>query len=157
MAGRKTITQLSPAGTLTGTEEIAVWQDSATRKAALSAVFPSGTYTPTLTSVTNVAASTSTSHFRWFRVGLVVYVSGQIDIDPTAGSTLTSLGITLPVASNLALARQLSGIAVMDNGTVMTLGRIQGDATNDRAQLDFYSDSGAANRAWQIQFSYVVL
>src|SRR5439155_66361 len=52
----------------------------------------SGTYTPTLTNSVNVAASTAYT-CQYLRVGSVVTVSGQMDIDPTgAGDDLGAIG-----------------------------------------------------------------
>src|SRR6185369_11101538 len=67
----------------------------------------SGTYTPTLTNGTNVAASTARK-CQWIRVGNVVLVSGQLDVDTTSTGA-SELGISLPIASNLATAFDLAG------------------------------------------------
>lgn len=120
----------------------------------------SGTYTPTLTAVANVAASTSHGA-QWIRVGNVVTVSGACDVDPTAGAgTLTQLGISLPIASNLAAAsgKDCAGTAcaagiVPANGASAA---ILGDPTNNRAQLQ-WTASDTANRTWHFIFQYEVL
>src|SRR3990167_10996405 len=67
------------------------------------------TYTPTLTNVFNVAASTAYA-CQYMRVGNVVTVSGQVDIDPTAASTYTELDISLPIASAFTATNQLGGV-----------------------------------------------
>lgn len=117
----------------------------------------SGTYTPILTGVANVSTSTARVA-QWSRVGSVVSASGEMDVDPTAISTLTQVGISLPISSNFASAFQCSGGATMDPGSIaMVLGRINGDVTNDRAQLDYYCDAGAGNRtiSWWLQYVIV--
>ena len=91
------------------------------------------------------------------RVGNSVAAGIFVDVDPTAGAVLTVLGLSLPVASNFSSTAQLVGTAIMDNGTVMTVGRVYADPTNDRAELAFYADAGAASRTWQIQFIYTVI
>ena len=45
------------------------------------------------------------------RVGDVVTVSGQFDIDPTTPAVATLLGISLPIASAFTTAYQLGGTA----------------------------------------------
>lgn len=115
----------------------------------------SGTYTPTLTNGANVAASTP-RQAQWLRVGNAVTVSGQCNIDPTAGSTVTTLGISLPIASALSTGFQLSGTATSTQTSPGIPGTITGDAANDRASLNFFS-VGGADDAWQYQFTYEVL
>lgn len=113
-----------------------------------------GVYTPTLTGVANVQATSGpTAHFT--RVDNVVYVGGYCQIDVTAGGAATKLGISLPIASNLAAASDLSGHGNRDTGA-MIYGRIIGDAANDRAELQFYADADAFNRDTYFSFSYIV-
>lgn len=91
----------------------------------------SGTYTPTLTNVTNLAGSTA-SVMHWIRVGNVVTVAGQIGIDPTAAGAI-ELGISLPIASDFGAALRASGTAVAAASTECFA--IRADSTNDRASL----------------------
>lgn len=59
----------------------------------------SGTYTPTMTGITNVA-STSTASLFYMRVGDYVKVTGTLSLTPTAGSsTTTSFRFSVPIAS----------------------------------------------------------
>lgn len=119
----------------------------------LSGPIMAGQYTPTLTSVANVD-STSAYLSRYYRVGNMVTVWGKMDVDPTASTTLTRVGISLPVASNLTAAQQLSGAAgSIDQGTG---GGVTGDATNDRGELSFKSDTNTSH-AWTYSFSYEVV
>lgn len=115
----------------------------------------SGTYTPTLTAVANVAAKTAYA-CQVLRVGISVTVSGQVDIDPTAGATLTQLGISLPLASALTAASQCAGTAVAP-AVAGYAAAIRGDATNDRAELAFTAGADAANRAWYFSFTYQLI
>lgn len=111
----------------------------------------SGTYTPTAFNTTNVAASTPQSA-QYLRVGNTVTVSGQIDIDPTViGFTL--LGLSLPIASNLTSAVQLSGVF---NCPDAAGGGVYGDATNDRATFQMTATS-ASNLTYYYTFTYRVL
>lgn len=113
------------------------------------------TYTPTITSVTNIATTASPAG-QWLRVGNVMTVSGVVSIDPTAGTTLSTYRISLPVASNLSnLSQCIGGIVFMPSGTTVN-GRIIGDTTNDAAQVDFISDSGAASQIHAFHFTCLV-
>lgn len=118
-------------------------------------VLDSGTYTPTLTNGTNVAASTA-SVCQWLRVGDTVTVSGRVDIDPTSASTGTQLGISLPVASNFASATNCGGTAVSPNVASMCAA-IYADQTNDRAELYFVTGADVANRDWYFSFMYRII
>ncbi len=112
----------------------------------------SGTYTPTLTNVANVAASTAYS-CQYSRVGTVVTVSGEVDIDPTTTLTLTQLGISLPIASNLTATNELGGTSADDLGTAA---RVAGDATNDRAEVRM-TPTDVTNRRFSFTFTYRIL
>lgn len=112
-----------------------------------------GVYTPTLTGVTNVAASTAFPT-NYVRVDNIVTVSGIVAIDPTAGATLTTLGMSLPIASNFVAVYNLGGAAVTSaTGDSWT---IAADGANDRAQIDI-TPSGAGNVTYTFVFTYQIL
>lgn len=116
----------------------------------------SGTYTPTLTGIVNVD-SVSGGVAKWSRTGNMVDVSGTLTIDATAAAnTFTSIGVSLPVPSNLASASDLTGQCWYGNGSgggPNYSGSASGDATNDRAQLDFPSGFVvAATLAFRFQY-----
>ena len=113
----------------------------------------SGTYTPTLTNVTNVSASTAYKS-QWMRVGNVVTVSGIVDIDPTAAAD-TELGISLPVASNLGGTEDLAGTAATRKLTAPVV-QILGDITNNRASVKF-SATLLSNEPYSYIFTYEVI
>lgn len=114
-----------------------------------------GTYTPTLTNVTNVAASTAYT-CQWMRVGSTVTVSGRVAIDPTAGApTATELGISLPVASNFASAEQCGGTAVSPT-VAQESAAILADAVNNRASLQYLA-SHTTNESFYFTFTYQVI
>lgn len=112
----------------------------------------SGTYTPTLTGVTNVDATTAYV-CQYLRVGSTVHVSGALNIDPTAAGD-TVVGISLPIVSGLANSENLGGTTVC-NG-VAQYGLLFGDAGNDRASLRFIATDVAARDFW-FTFTYRVL
>jgi hypothetical protein len=93
----------------------------------------SGTYTPTLTNVTNVASSTAVT-CQYMRVGNVVTVSGQVSITATAGAATTVLDMSLPIASAFTLERQAGG--VFSNGG-NKYGRVAANATDDRFSFSY--------------------
>ena len=114
----------------------------------------SGTYTPTLTNVTNVAASTARL-CQWTRVGNVVTVSGQLDIDLTTTLLASEVGMSLPIASALTTAYQLGGTA---NAVAFQANwAIQADAANDRAQFKSTGIGDVANDTYTFSFTYEIL
>jgi hypothetical protein len=112
----------------------------------------SGTYTPTLTAVTNVAASVAQPCF-YLRVGNQVYVWGYCSIDPTLAAA-TSLGISLPIASNFGTFTDAEGTGASASFT--QCGYILADTTNDRVQLDFLA-ANLANAGWGFNFAYTII
>lgn len=114
----------------------------------------SGTYTPTLTNVANLDAST-TRQATWMRVGGTVTVSGQLDIDPTAGATLTSLGISLPIPSAFTTAYQLGGTACAIAIAGQCAG-IQADVANARASMQWMS-ANTTNQIMTYTFQYELI
>lgn len=115
----------------------------------------SSTYTPDLTNVANVGASTAYA-CQYTQLGSVVTVSGQVAIDPTAGSTLTRLGISLPIPSSLTAAEQCGGTAAQPD-LAGAVAAIRGDATENRAELAYTTGADVANRIWSFQFGYQIL
>lgn len=113
----------------------------------------SGTYTPTLSNTTNVAASTARLS-SYMRVGDVVTVAGQLDIDPTAGAA-TLLGISLPIASDFATVYQLGGVASSTTIVNESAG-IEADSTNNRASLKYVAVD-TTNHTMTFTFTYQVI
>lgn len=112
----------------------------------------SGTYTPTLTNTTNVDSSTAYA-CQYLRVGSVVHVSGALGINPTAtGDTI--LGMSLPVASDLANSENLAGTVVCDG--IDQYGLIKGDSANDRATIRFIATDTNSRDFW-FTFTYRVI
>jgi len=113
----------------------------------------SGTYTPTATNTTNIAASTP-ALAQYIRVGSVVTVSGEVSIDPTATGDIL-LGLTLPIASNIGATSDLSGTAATSNGA--GYGAVFGDAANDRASIAGSAPVDATARVWRYTFTYRII
>lgn len=112
-----------------------------------------GTYTPTLTNVTNLAASTA-YQCQYSRNGTVVTVSGKVDIDPTIAGAC-ALGITLPIASNLGAAEDCAG-AAFASGIAGQGAAIRGDAANDRAEMAWVA-ADITNQPMYFTFAYEII
>jgi hypothetical protein len=110
-----------------------------------------GVYTPGLTNDTNVAASTATA-CQYMRIGNVVAVSGQINVDPTSTGT-TVIDIDLPIASDFASANQCAGTGFSAAGEGS---RILADTANNRATMGFTAVS-TSNTSWWFSFIYVIV
>lgn len=87
------------------------------------------------------------------RVGATVTVSGRLYIDKTADNVSTSIGITLPVASDLVNDNECAGTAAAVVNT--EAGTITGDVTNNRAQLTYTAKSSSDSYIW-FTFTYKV-
>lgn len=125
--------------------------DAAAVNARTTLGITEGNWNPTLTNTTNVASSTPSLSY-YYRVGNSVTCWGSVTIDPTAGAALTVLGMTLPVASNLAIAQELAGVA----SSSLEHARIFGDTANDRATFT-YTSAGTAATNFAFYFSYIVI
>ncbi len=71
----------------------------------------SGTYSPTVTIVSNLDAATLSGTANYMRVGNTVTVSGAVTVDPTLAATQTELSLTLPIASNFGSGTDCRGTA----------------------------------------------
>lgn len=109
-----------------------------------------GTFTPTLTNVTNVAASTP-NQCMYMRVGNTVTVSGSVSVDAT-GAGATELGISFPIASAVTSAFDGAGLgqaSAADNS------RLQADATNDRLMMT-WTAVDISNVEWKFNAQYII-
>lgn len=115
-----------------------------------------GTYTPTITAVSNVSATTA-YQCQYTLIGTKVHVSGKVDIDPTATGTFL-IGISLPISSAFGNDFECAGTAGV--GAVSDLhGIIRADATNDRAELQCTIPTAASinNNSWYFEFLYNII
>lgn len=117
--------------------------------ADIASLATSGTFTPTLTNTTNVAASTA-YQWQYLRVGDTVVASGPVDVDPT-GAGQVVLGISLPVASNFGAIEDCSG----GGNAIAVAGQSAGiyaDTANNRATLEWIAVDTANRRmmCWMI-------
>ena len=113
-----------------------------------------GTYSPTLTNVGNIDASTAYDA-QYLRVGATVFVSGKVDVNPTTPAALTQLGISLPIASNIGAFEDVGGAAAC-NAIAGQSAAIIGDPTNNRAEMDWIAGD-VTNQAMFFSFGYQVI
>jgi len=110
-----------------------------------------GTYTPTLTNTTNVDASTAYL-CQYFRVGNIVTVSGEMNIDTdTTGDS--SIGMTLPIASAFTSVIQGGGTGCT---ATKDIGRFVSNSSNGNMQMTWTAVT-TANAYWSFIFSYQIL
>lgn len=112
----------------------------------------SGRYTPTLTAVTNINASGAYAG-HYMRIDNEITVSMRVNVDATASSTTTELGISLPVASSLTSLQDAVGVSSQSDTN--SNGIISADITNNRVTLKFES-LDTVNRDWWLTFIYQI-
>lgn len=120
-------------------------------------VIHSGTYTPTITGITNHAASTA-AICQYARVDDTVTVSGVIEHDPTAAAAaITEFRISLPIASTFATETQCAGVGLRFDvaGAWRDSVGIYGDTTNNEARC-WYLATNAANGKLPFTFTYTI-
>lgn len=132
----------------------AIARDAEVTAAIAALNLASGVYTPTLTNAANLDASTA-YECQYLRVGSVVHVSGKVDVDPTLAATVTQLGISLPIASNLGAEEDCAGAAAA-SGIAGQSAAIRGDAANDRAEMVWRSGD-VTNQPMFFAFTYSVI
>ena len=74
----------------------------------------SGNYTPTLTGVANVNATTA-YNCQYIRIGNVVSVSGRLEVDAATASALTIVSLQLPYNTTFANAHQCNGVLTAED------------------------------------------
>jgi len=105
----------------------------------------SGTYTPTLTGVANVASSTAYV-CTYIRVGNAVTVSGEVEVTVSGANAQTLLGISLPISSDFSNSTECGGVgSTQGNSTAADTGSIHADISNKRAELDFFDTRGESS------------
>jgi len=109
-----------------------------------------GEYTPTLSNVAN-GSSLVPHPLKWMRIKDMVYAAGNVDF---AGSSLTTISMSLPIASNFTDTNgaELSGML----GNTDRAGQIVGDPVNDCAILYIKPANSVAAR-YSISFMYKVI
>jgi len=121
---------------------------------AAIAVLDSGTYTPTATLSTNMAAATPTVAI-WLRVGNMVMVAGAITLDVTTTGISSEVDLSLPVASDFASSADLAG-----SGSAQTIAveaqAIFANVASNRATMQYLANTAASHVA-RFTFMYQVI
>jgi hypothetical protein len=112
---------------------------------------PSGTYTPTLSAVTNIASVTS-DVCQYIEADTVVTVSGAVSVTTTTSGT-SRFRVSLPIASNFAATRQCAGVGI---STSLVPAHIEADITNNEAVFFFNAPSGTSF-GFTFTFTYLVV
>lgn len=118
-------------------------------------IITSGTYTATLTDSANVSASTA-YQWQYLRVGNVVTVSGQIDLDPTSTLTSTVEMVSLPIASDFTALSNCGGSAIapgIAGQCASVLGTTSYSA--DKALIK-WSCVDVTNQPFYVHFTYLI-
>jgi hypothetical protein len=127
--------------------------DLDTAEASIVALQPvGGRWTPTLTNVTNLDASTAYS-CHYVRVKNTVCCFGRVDIDITIAGNLTELGVSLPIASDFTSIEDCHGVGTCASDS--TRFYAIADITNNRAQLQIIS-ANTSNMNCNFGFMYEV-
>lgn len=114
------------------------------------AVISTGTYTPTISLITNVG-STGTATANYYRVGNIVTVYGEANV-AAASAAATEYDISLPVASAIALTSDCAGAG---STATSISGRIVGKSANTTCRVDFVA-ADTSSKLWGYQFSYTI-
>jgi lysophospholipase L1-like esterase len=113
----------------------------------------SGTYTPTITNVSNVSASTAgTGHY--IRVGNQVTVDVPVVPNITLTATATEYYISLPISSTISFSGDLTGTGTGVDPMTAGLG-ITGNTTNHVADVTF-TPTGTGSNNMYLHFTYTV-
>lgn len=121
---------------------------------AVALTLAAGTYTPTLFNTANIGSSAALQ-CQYMRIGSVVTVSGGVTLTPTLLATLTTLGLSLPIASAFSAAQNLGGAA--DSAAVASASAAMfADTVNARATMQMIS-VGTSAETFYFSFSYLVI
>jgi hypothetical protein len=115
-----------------------------------------GTYTPTATNNVNASGTITGAVSHWFRVADQIIVDGSFTCSSvTSANTTTSVLLVLPVATNITATTDLEGIDVLAGGTVSVTGACSGDASSDKAIVQWYP-TGTGSAVIHFHFTYTL-
>ena len=123
------------------------------KSATLQTNTTSGAYTPTVSSTTNVSASTP-QECRYTQVDDVVTVFGSVSITPTSTSSNTQFNLSLPITpKDFTISSDLTGAGEFRNAAAASVA-VRADTANDVATFQFTSDSSGGSGNVYFSFSY---
>lgn len=117
-----------------------------------------GTYTPTLTNVTNVSASTA-GECQFQRAGNVITVSGALTgVQSTAAATTSRIRLSLPMPTTLPGTSAAAGAGVFSSGASLgTACAMYGNTANNAIDIDWLAPNNTASQAIRFSFTYRVV
>lgn len=128
--------------------------DTVTLSGSLAGLWGPASYTPTGTAIANSSAvSTRPSHY--IRFGDIVIGAGAIDFSVTSTSTITQVGVSIPIASNFTLSSDAYGGCTGTFQTGNHTAILYSESVNDRLVIDFTS-SGTGSVSLNYWFMYKV-
>ena len=77
----------------------------------------SGSYTPTLSGLSNTTSVTA-YNCQYMRIGNVVSVSGRIEVNATNAAALTIVSLSLPYNTNMTSVDQCNGVVTSENDNI---------------------------------------
>lgn len=113
-----------------------------------------GTYTPTMTAVTNISSITSAAA-QYSRNGNVVTVSGTYTLSVATGALPTEFGISLPIASDFSNGLQCGGMAAAADFTEVM--PIFSDSINNRADVFGVAANTTNSHTCAYTFTYQIV
>lgn len=114
--------------------------------------FSSGTYTPTVTDLFNID-NVSPAKCQYTRVGNIVTVYGSMLVDTDNINTLASLFLSLPIASDLALANDLNGHGITDSEDLI-MRTIDAREVENKARFVFATNANTDGN-YRVFFSFM--
>jgi len=114
----------------------------------------SNTYTPTITNISGLSASTA-SVLQYCRVGNFVTVSGRFSLT-ASGAGAVAVRINVPVASAFAGVQQLGGTGVSDDIGANVPGYWSANVSPAEARFQYVAPDTFA-RVFYFQFSYLIV
>jgi len=159
MAGVK-VTDLTTLGTADAADIMYIVDTSANQSKQIEVQnlysgmpqFESGAFTPTVSDETNNVVVTPIQAF-YQRVDNVVNCSYYLEVALDTGETTGTFNLSLPVASNFTLAKQLFGIVAHNaDPTELISWDLSADTTNDKCSVSVESTS----TTYGYQYIYIV-
>jgi hypothetical protein len=124
-------------------------------------MFSSGTYTPTISAEVNGIVVTPNAA-TFIKVGSIVSVSAQLEIQLDTSEVTGSFEMSLPVASNFTNQKNLFGLMQWSNGSgtlaEIVILDISAETTNNTCFVDIEVATATANLSYcTLTFQYEVL
>lgn len=113
-----------------------------------------GIYVPTATGSANVTSTTADSA-SWIRIGNTVYVSGVVQITPTATGTTTSITLNTPINTTATVAA-ITTAGQASAWTTNTVGIVAVSGSNNTVILEYVSPGSAGLNTFNYKYSYQV-